>query len=205
MRKPSITVPSAGSGGGSRSRDGVRDFSRLRRRQGVDADDLDGEVVAAALAQGLVGDGAGGAVEVVSAARYRLGDKGGLHKLVHAVGGQHKDVPHLQRHGEVVQLQLWLHAQGAAEVTLVLRHDHAVVGGELFQRAALQPADARVAHVEDVRRGGLEHQRAEGAHVTAVPVIAPLALPGLCVQPGVGGLQHALRGALDRPGASDVQ
>src|SRR5690606_27456312 len=72
--------------------------------------------------------------------------------------------------------------------------------GEQLQLAGAQPVEARIADMEQVRGGGLEYQRAEGADMAAVPVITVRAAPRLRMQPGVGRHQHALAGLLDRPG-----
>jgi hypothetical protein len=114
---------------------------------------------------------------------HRLGHRGLVQMRVHAVGREHEDVTSLQRQRVVVDVQPRIEADCAAEVALPLRHLHAVVGGELLHRTALQPVDPRIADVEDVRRMCLEHQRAQRAHVASVHVLAIRALLRARVQP----------------------
>ena len=75
----------------------------------------------------------------------------------------------------------------------------AVVNSELFKRAPVYPIDARVANVKEMRRGGFDHQRAEGTDVATVTVVAILAAPALRIQPGVERADHALPRLFDRP------
>ncbi len=54
--------------------------------------------------------------------------------------------------------------------------------------------------MEQVRRGRLDDHRAERTYIALVLVVAVLTLPGLRMQPGIGGIEHLLGGLLDRPG-----
>ena len=119
--------------------------------------------------------------------------------LVDAVGHQHEDVALLHLEHLVVDLDLRIHAERAAEIALLRGNDDAVVVGELFQRVAGKAVDAAVADVKDVRRGRLDDDGAQRADVAAVPVVGILAAR-LRMQPGIGRLQHALRRGAHRPG-----
>ena len=74
-----------------------------------------------------------------------------------------------------------------------------MVVGELLQRVAGEAIDAAIADVEEMRGGRLDDHGAECADIAAVLVIGILAAR-LRMQPGIGGLQHALRRGAHRPG-----
>src|SRR5690606_9411897 len=87
-----------------------------------------------------------------------------------------------------------------AQVVSVLGDPDAVIAGQLLQRTVAQAVNTRIANMEQVGRGGFEQQHAQGTHVTAITVVAVLALPGLGMQPGIDRHQHTLRRGLYRPG-----
>ena len=161
---------------------------------------LQGQVVGAAAVQGQQHQGSGCGVEVGAMRRQRGVHGGSVQVVVHAVGGQQVELAGIDRPVLVVDLECRAHAQGLAEVALGFRQPHPVVFGQLLQCLRVQPVDAGVPHVQQVRLAALEDQRAEGAHMAAVLVEAAFATLGLGVQPRVGGLQHALRGAAHGPG-----
>ena len=127
-------------------------------RQVVDADDLHGQIVRTALPVGLFDDGLGGAVQIGAAAVDSVGDEVRVDVFVDAVRRQHEDVASFERHGTVVDFDLLIHAQRAAEIALLRRDDDAVILGELFQALSRDPVDAGVADVKNVRRGRSDHQ-----------------------------------------------
>jgi len=88
--------------------------------------------------------------------------------LVHAVGGEDEDVAHLDRNGDAVELDLRAHPQGPAEIVLVVRDDDPVIFRDLFEGATGEPADPRVAGVEDVGGAGAQHQGAQRRHAAPV-------------------------------------
>jgi hypothetical protein len=145
-------------------------------RDVVHRHDLHGKVVAAAPAISFRDNGAR---RLVQAAR-RIADRGGheaaIHVLVYAVGGEDEDVASLDLERAVVDLDLRIEADRAAEIALLPRYPDAVVLRELLERAALQPVDARVPDVENMRGGRLEDQAAQRADVAAVLVVAVRAL-----------------------------
>ena len=175
-------------------------FRQLGLGQRLNLQHLGGEVVVAAVGKGRAHQGAGSGLRVVRV----LADEG-LHRIgrqvfVHAVAGQHEAVAALQWQVAVIQFQMRLEAQRAAQVVLATPDPHPVVFGERLHGVAAQPQDAHVTGVEEMGGAALEHQHGHGADVAAlgiVPVHAPL---GLGMQPGVGGRQHTLHGALDAPG-----
>jgi hypothetical protein len=63
-----------------------------------------------------------------------------------------------------------------------------MVLGQLLELLAAQAVDAGIADMEQVGRGGLDDQAAEGAHVAALAVVAMLAVLGLRMQPGIGAV-----------------
>src|SRR5690606_6695818 len=101
---------------------------------------------------------------------------------------------------QMVDLQMLTDAQRPRQITGIRAGPQLVVPRELFKLTVLQTIDARVAHMEQVGRGRLDDQRAEGADVAALTVVTVLALAGLGVQPGAGGGQHALGRLAHRPG-----
>jgi hypothetical protein len=76
---------------------------------------------------------------------------------------------------------------------------HAVVFGDLLPRRALQPVDARIAHMQHMHLAAFDDQGTEGADVAPVFVEARVAAHGLRMQPCIGGTQHPLGGAAHRP------
>jgi hypothetical protein len=132
--------------------------------------------------------------------RQRFQNELRLDVFMHAVGGDDEHVARLQRHGAIVDVELRMDAEGAAQIALVLADDDAMFLRQWFGIAAAQQRDATVADMEQVRRGRLEDDAAEGADVAAILVEAALALLRLRIQPGVGRGQRLERGGLDRPG-----
>ena len=86
------------------------DFAAFAVRQIVDPDDLDGQIVRAALSVRLVDDGSGGAVQVTCTAIDRFGDKAATDVLVDTVGRQQKDVAFFDRERPVIDLDLRVNA-----------------------------------------------------------------------------------------------
>ncbi len=125
--------------------------------------------------------------------------------LVDAIGGEQEQIADRQRQSAVVDLQVPVDAQRAAEVAGIRRHAYAVIFGQLFKAAVAQSIDARIADVEQVRASGLEHQRAEGADIASVAVIAVRAVAGLRMQPGIDRHQHPMRRLLHRPGVGGAE
>ena len=119
--------------------------------------------------------------------------------LVDAVGREHEDVARLEPQHLVVDLDLRIYAERAAEIALLRGDDDAVVVGQLLQRVAGETIDPGIADVKQMRRGRLDDHGAQRADVTAVLVIGILAAR-LRMQPGIGRLQHALRRGAHRPG-----
>jgi len=174
-------------------------------RQAVDAYQLCGEVVVAAVGQRLLDDLSRRHVEVVAMFGHELRHVPRGDVLVDAIGDEQEQIADRQRQSAVVDLQVPVDAQRAAEVAGVRRHAHAVIFGQLFEVAVAQSIDARIADVEQVRAGRLEHQRAEGADIAAVAVIAVRAVAGLRMQPGIDRHQHPLRRLLHRPGVGGAE
>jgi hypothetical protein len=125
---------------------------------------------------------------------------GGCSEFVDAVGGQDEQVAFFDLQGQIVDFELRADAQRAAEIALIRGNDQPMVVGQLLQVAVAEAINAAVADMEDMRGVGLDDQRAERAHITAVHVVAVLAVPALRIEPGVCCGQHALRRRLDRPG-----
>ena len=71
--------------------------------------------------------------------------------LVDAVGREHEDVARLEPQHLVVDLDLRIYAERAAEIALLRGDDDAVVVGQLLQRVAGQAIDAGIADVEEMR------------------------------------------------------
>ncbi len=120
----------------------------LAIRQFVDADDLDGEVVRAALPVGLLDDRLCGLVQIVGVVIDRLGDKTVADMFVSAVGREQEDVAFFDLDRLVVDFDLGIDPQCAAQIALLGRNNDPMVVGELLQRVAGQPVDSGIADVE---------------------------------------------------------
>ena len=168
--------------------------------QRVDAQQLHGGVVVAAVRAGVFAQGAGGGVQVVAMPVKRGVHGGGVEVAVRAVGGQQVERARLGGPAARVDFHMRVQAQRARQVRLAFAYVQAVVLGQRLQRGGVDAADARVAHVQQVQLAPVQDQGAEGADVAAVLVEARRAALVLRVQPGVGGGQHLLRGAAHGPG-----
>ncbi len=120
--------------------------------------------------------------------------------LVDAVGHQQEGVAALQPQILVVDLELRVHTERAAEIALLRGQHDAMVVGQLLEAVARDAVDPAVADMEQMRGGRPDHHGAQRADIPLVFVIGVLAAPRLRVQPGIGRLQHALRRGLHRPG-----
>ena len=154
------------------------DFAALAVRQFVDSDDLDGQIVRAALPLRLFDNGSCGAVQIVRAAIDCFGDKAAADMLVDAVGRQQKEIAFFDRDRPVVDLDLRIDAQGAAQIALLRRNDDPVIFGQLFEGVAGDAVDAGVADMKNVRRRRLDDHRAERAHVAPVLVVEDIGFAG---------------------------
>src|SRR5258705_12795506 len=65
---------------------------------------------------------------------------------------------------------------------------------------SVDPIDAGVADMENMRGGRLDDDRTQGTNVTPVLLVRELASPGLRMEPGIRRSQYALRRRLHRPG-----
>ena len=132
------------------------------------------------------------------ASRIAPGDERRVDVLVDAVGGKHEHVAALDFQRVVVDLELRIEADapgsGSSRPATPGRGGPASAARATAQ--ALQPIDPRVADVEQVRGGPLQHQRAQRADVAAILLVAVRAVVGLRVQPGIGRREHAVRGLL---------
>ena len=72
--------------------------------------------------------------------------------LVDAVGHQDEGVALLYRERQIVDLDLRIDPERAAEIALLRRNDDAMIVGELLERIAGQTIDPAVTDVKDVRR-----------------------------------------------------
>ena len=123
--------------------------------QAVDAHQLHGEVVIAAVDQRLLDQPPRCSVQVVGMGRNDIGHRARIEVLVHAVGGEQEQVARCQREVAVVDFQMRVDAQGAAEIAGFGADTHAVILAQLFESAFTQAMDARIADVEQVRAAPL--------------------------------------------------
>ena len=158
-------------------------LGRLAIGKLVDLDDLDREIVRTAVPQRLRNDRLRRTVQVIDIVVDGAHDDAAIDVLANAVGGLHEDVALFQRQHAIVDLDPRAHAQRATEIDLLRRQRHAMVVGQLLQRAAGQAIQAGIADVEDVCGGRLQDQDVQRADVALVLVVGKLALPGLCMQP----------------------
>ena len=96
----------------------TREVGSLAVRHLIEPDDLDSEIVTAALPQRLLDDDPGGLVQIGSVIVDRLGRRAGTDMLVDAVGGEHENIP-LDGGRLVVDLDRCIDAERAAEIGLL--------------------------------------------------------------------------------------
>ena len=169
-------------------------------RQRVDAQQLQRGVVVAAGGAGVLHQHRRRRIEVVGVGGEGAVYRGRVELVAGAIGGEQVDLAGCGFPAAVVDLDVRGGAEGAGEIALARRVLDAVVGAELFECLRVQAIDARIADVQQVQVAALEDQGAEGAYMAAVAVEAALAAQGLAVQPGIGGLEHALRRPPHGPG-----
>ncbi len=146
--------------------------------QRLDAENLDCQIVFAALRVGLVDDGFRGGIQVVRVFVDCIDDSRGRRVFINAVGRQYKDIALLDRQGLIIDFKLWIDPKRAAQVALFARHPETMVFGQLLQGIAAQPVDAGIAHMKQMRRGRLDDHAAEGADVAFVPVASGIGFAG---------------------------
>ena len=118
----------------------------------VDADDLDREIVLAALPIGLLDDERSPrasrlpAWSLIAAATKRVADM-----LIDAVGRQQEDVAFFDLERLVVDFDLRIDAERAAQIALFRRDDDPVIVGELLERVAGDAVDPAIADMKDMR------------------------------------------------------
>lgn len=155
--------------------------------------------MAAALKR-FVNDQPGRAVEIGCMVSDRGCHRATADMFIDAVGREQKDVGFFDRDRPIVDFDLRIDSQRAAEIGLLRGNDDTVIVGQLFERVAGKPVNAAIAGMKNVCRGRFDDQRAQGADVALVLVVSVLASPCLGVQPDVGCGQHALGRCLHRPG-----
>src|SRR5205085_10702710 len=144
----------------------------------------DSEVVVAAGFIGLKYDRLRDLIEIGSTVVDELRDAASAEMLVDAIGRQHEAVAHFEPLHLIVDLDLRIYPERAAEIALLRIDDDAMVVGELLQRVAGQPVDTGVADVEEMRGGRLDDHGGQRADIAAILVIGVLAA-GLRMQPGI--------------------
>ncbi len=177
----------------------IENLAGLAVRQFVDPDDLDGEVVRAAPIVGFLDDRPCGAVQVLRMIVDRGGNRPGADMVADAISHLDEDVAFFEMDHPVVDLDLGIHAQRPAEVSLFRRYDDPMIVGELLEGVAGQAIEAGIADMEDVSGCRLHDHHAQRADIALVPVVGVLASAGLRMEPGIGGIDDALRRGLYRP------
>ncbi|MEI2625073.1 MAG: hypothetical protein V9G23_15030 [Giesbergeria sp.] len=142
--------------------------------QRVNAQDLHGEVVFAAAAQGLVRRWRGRLRSRSSAcSRSASCDEGAAHMLMHAIGDEHESVARIHRHqsgsrGRAAGARRARGSGGCCRPPARTRWS-SVSCSSAWPCSAV---DAGVADMKQVRGGALEHQGAEGADIAPILVEA---------------------------------
>ena len=149
---------------------------------------------------GLRNDGPRRPVEIGGIGADGAGDEGVVDMPVNAVGREHEPVAHLQRHRPVVDLDMRIDPERAAQIGLLRRDDHPVILGKLLQRIAGQAIDPAVADMEQMRGARFQHHHRQRADIPPVRLIGVAAGAGLGMQPGIGRGDDALGRGLHRPG-----
>ena len=77
-----------------------------------------------------------GFVQIVRVVVDRVGDKASLDMLVNTVGRQQKDIAFFDLERPVIDFNLRINSQRAAEVALLRRNDDPMIVGQLLERIA---------------------------------------------------------------------
>ena len=94
-------------------------LARLPVRQFIDPHDLHGEIVGAAVPMGLLDDHTGGRVQIAGAVPDRVHHKARPDMGVDAIGRQHEHIPLLDLEHAVVDLDLRIDSECAAQIALL--------------------------------------------------------------------------------------
>ena len=88
-------------------------------------------------------------VEIRQIAADRSGDEARADVFVDAVGGEQEDIAFFQRNRLIVDFDLRIDPQRAAEIGLLGGNDDPVIVGQLLECVAGEPVDAAIAGVKD--------------------------------------------------------
>ena len=107
----------------------------IRFRQGVDPDDLYGQVIVASIVVCLSDDGLRRVFQIVGASGDFFYHGARADMLIYAVRRKQEDVAHFHGLDYVVELHVRIDSQSAAEIAFMSRNPEPMVFGELLQRA----------------------------------------------------------------------
>ena len=116
---------------------------------------------------------------------------------MNAVRGENKDIAPLNRPFPVIDRKIALNAECPREIALLPGNAHTMIVRQPLDMPVPQKINPGIAHVKDMRHGGLEHRAGKGAD-HAAPFFGQRF--ALAVHPAVGCGQDALHARLDRPG-----
>ena len=118
------------------------DFPGALLGKAIDANNESREVVRAAAFESFARDQSRGGIQIRAMIVDGVDHEARVRELVHAIGGEHEDVTLLQPQRLVVDVEVRVNAERAAEVTLLAGHPDAVVVGELLEQPVTQAVDA---------------------------------------------------------------
>ena len=127
-------------------------FTALRSIQTmIDADNLAGQIVTAAGLERLADQHFRRCRKINRMSGNRRVISAVGKKIMHAVGRENKDIPGFDGQRLIINFQINVDADGAAEIFLVARSGDPVVGGQWFQLGVPQSANTGVANVKNMR------------------------------------------------------
>lgn len=141
------------------------DRAGTRIRQRINPDHLAGQIVLAASLQRFFDDEPGSPVEIVPAALDRRQYELRSDMFVDAIRGKQEDVSFFQVDRTVIDLEMSVDAERAAQVALLRRYPEPMVAGDLLERIPMHLVDPRIAHMENMRPRRHENHRAQSAHI----------------------------------------
>ena len=171
----------------------------IPRGQCLDAHNLHGQVIGAAVVIGRFDDQVRGLVRIIGVVTDQAADGFGADVFIHTIRGQHEHIPHIQRQGAVIHIHRLRHTDGTRQIALGAGNNGAVILGQLFQTVALQPVNPAVADVEQMCHMRFQHKCGKGADIAAIHVMGMDAAFGIGKQPRIGRPDHPQGRGFYRP------
>ena len=126
-------------------------------RKFVYRDDLHRQVVFTPSPKSFFHDSVRRAIEILAFVQNCIGHERRVDVLVHPIGCKQERVTFFGIHCSIIDLDLRIGADRAAEITLPFTHPDAVIVRQLLERISLNPLIACVTDMENMRRARLDH------------------------------------------------